>query len=760
MEMAQRIARVGSWRLDLATNHVVWSTQLYRMFGLNPELPPPDYPEHRRLFTPESWERLSSAVPCTQETGVPYELELETVATDGTHGWMLARGEALRDESNAIVALQGIALDITARKKAEEALRESESRSRAVVEASPVPLAINDNQGNITFLNKAFTHATGYTAKDIPTLADWWPLAYPDPQYRQWVVDNWRKNLGEAARTGRPFVPMEVNIRCNDGSARTFMSSAASLDENSSKAHLVILNDITERKRTEEALRESHLLIEGIINAISVRIFWKNRELVYLGCNASFARDAGFHDSKDIVGKDDFQMGWREQAESYRGDDRQVIESGLPKLLIEEPQTTPEGNAIVLLTSKIPLRDSKGEIIGVLGTYMDITEHKQAEAALGNMQKLESLGALAGGIAHDFNNILTAILGNLSLLQSGMKAGGEAAELVKEAQEACGTANNLSNQLLTFSKGGSPIVKVLDLRFLLTRVAGFAARGSNARCVFDLGDSPLAVNVDKDQISQVIQNLVINAAQAMPLGGDITMRAAVVTLEMNEQPHRAAGRYVRLTVSDQGSGIQPAHLSKIFDPYFSTKGVGRGLGLAMCYSIMAKHGGNIGAELKPGAGAVFTLHFPAADAADIPAEQARPALTTGSGKVLIMDDEAPLAKVLKRMLERLGYQAETVADGQAALDAYRRALEAGKPYDAVIMDLTVAGGMGGKETIGKLKALDPKAKAIVSSGYSNDPVMAEYAAQGFSGALGKPYSIEQVSEALRLALDPPRNRAG
>ena len=510
----------------------------------------------------------------------------------------------------------------------------------------------------------------------------------------------------------------------------------------------IIFNDVSAHKQSKAALLESKLLIEGIVNAMPIRVFWKNRDLVYLGCNLSFANDAGFADAGDIVGKDDFQMGWKDQAELYRADDRQVIESGLAKHLIEEPQTTPDGKTIVLLTSKIPLHDSKGAIIGVLGAYQDITEHKQSQAALGTVQQIESLGTLAGGIAHDFNNILTAIMGNISLLKSRTVKDSEAQELVAEAENACTTAKTLSNQLLTFSKGGSPVTVSMDLRGVLTQAATFAARGLSSRCIFDLGESPLIANIDKDQITRVIHNLIVNADEAMPRGGEIVLRAEVVALEESLSPRRAAGRFVRLTVSDEGSGIDPSHQAKIFDPYFSTKGAGRGLGLATAYSIMAKHGGSIAAERKPGKGAAFALHFPLSAA--VPAEKPRPAQApgTGMGKVLIMDDEAPLAKVLKRMIEHLGYRAEIVADGQAALDTYAAALKSGAPYDAVILDLTVKAGMGGAEALIKLKALDPKVKSIISSGYSNNPIMAGYAAGGFSAALAKPYTIEMISEVL------------
>ncbi len=408
-----------------------------------------------------------------------------------------------------------------------------------------------------------------------------------------------------------------------------------------------------------------------------------------------------------------------------------------------------DGSRFPAVVSVTALRDANNAIIGYLLIGTDNTLRKEAAAVLVNAQRLESLGVLAGGIAHDFNNALTAILGNLSLLQAEIKASGESQklfanaqqELLLEAESACGTAKSLSNQLLTFAKGGSPVATVLDLRLLLKEAAVFSARGSNVRCVFELGESPLVVNVDKNQVAQVIQNLILNAVQAMPGGGDIMVRAGL-----------AAGHCIEASFKDHGSGIPPELLSRIFDPYFSTKAVGRGLGLAMCNSIMAKHGGGIAADSRPGEGAVFTLRFPDTNVAYSPPEHKLPLKVAGNGNVLIMEDEAVVARVLKRMLEHLGYQAEFVGDGRAAVDAYRQALEAGKPYDAVILDLTIPGGMGGKEAIGELLALDPQVKALVSSGYSNDPIVSDYSAHGFREVLLKPYVLEDVSEAMRRVL--------
>jgi PAS domain S-box-containing protein len=511
--------------------------------------------------------------------------------------------------------------------------------------------------------------------------------------------------------------------------------------------------DITERKQAEEARKESEKRFMDVLYASSDAILLIDGTN-FIDCNEATQRMTGYDDKSAFLMTHPSALSPSTQPDGKssleKADEmmRTARANGFHQF--EWTHRKADGEDFPVQVSLTPIRMNGKNLIHCV--WRDLTVHKKNELALANVQKLESLGVLAGGIAHDFNNVLTAILGNLSLLQSEIKPGGEAQEILTEAQKACATAKGLSNQLLTFSKAESLSISVVDLRPVLTEAAVFAARGTNVRCVFELGESPLAAAVDKEQISRVVQNLIINAAQAMQKGGDIALRASPVTLGANERPGFPAGLYIRLTVEDQGPGIPSEHLTRIFDPYFSTKAVGRGLGLAMCYSIMAKHGGCISADSKPGSGAVFTLHFPAASNADITAEKKKAPITTGSGKVLIMEDDPPLAKVLKRILERLGYGSDIVSDGQAALDAYRREMTAGKPYDAVIMDLTIAGGMGGEETIGKLKALDPEAKAIVSSGYANNPIISDYAASGFSAALCKPYNMEQVSEALRRAL--------
>ncbi|MFA6029686.1 MAG: ATP-binding protein [Elusimicrobiota bacterium] len=383
----------------------------------------------------------------------------------------------------------------------------------------------------------------------------------------------------------------------------------------------------------------------------------------------------------------------------------------------------------------------------------DIGERKRMEAEALKMQKLDSLGVLAGGIAHDFNNMLTGILGNLALLKSDLQEGDERLELVKEAVDACNASKGLAKQLLTFASGGVPVVACVDLAALAREAAGFATRGTSVLCDVSASGDCFA-KADRDQVLQVVQNLVINAVQAMPTGGSIRIDLARVGAAGAEAAVPSVGDFIRLRMTDSGTGIAKDNLPRVFDPYFSTKGKSHGLGLAMCHSIVIKHGGSISVESRAGEGCVFTVRLPAAAPSERPAEVVPAELHRGSGRVLVMEDEETVVRVLMRMLWRLGYASEAAADGEAALTLFQRAREIGTPFDAVIMDLTVAGGMGGKEAVARLLELAPGTKVLVSSGYSSDPVMADCAKYGFCGALSKPYKLEEVSAAMLRAIPP------
>ena len=391
-------------------------------------------------------------------------------------------------------------------------------------------------------------------------------------------------------------------------------------------------------------------------------------------------------------------------------------------------------------------------IVGRVWSFRDITERKKMEEEILKAQKLESLGVLAGGIAHDFNNLLTGIMGNVSLAKMNVPPGEKIHSRLEEAERACNLTRGLTGQLLTFAKGGAPIKKLDSISRIIMDSAEFVLRGSNVRCAFDLPDNLWGVEVDGGQISQVINNLIINADQAMPDGGIITVRAENIDLGDETLPPLQKGKYVHIRITDQGIGIPEENLTKIFDPYFSTRQSGNGLGLTSVYSILSKHDGHVSVESTPGNGTTFHLYLPASQGTllkDTTPPEARKN-RRGKGKILVLDDEILVQHAARDMLEHLGYQVEVCTDGTDALRLYREAKASGCPYAVVFMDLTIPGGMGGKVTMKKLLEMDPDVKGVVTSGYSNDPIMAYYREYGFCGVVEKPFSFDALSEVLEM----------
>jgi len=435
---------------------------------------------------------------------------------------------------------------------------------------------------------------------------------------------------------------------------------------------------------------------------------------------------------------------------------RRCAEDGEPYDL-ELPFTPQGGRRGWVRTTAMPVRRD-GRIVGVVGTIMDITDRRIHEIERVKMEKLESLGLLAGGIAHDFNNILTAIIGNLSLAQFTIPATHPAHATLAEAEVAATRAGALAHQLLTFSRGGEPVRTTLDLGPLVREAVALLLRGSNVSARVDIEPGLAAVRGDGNQLVQVCNNIVLNAAQAMPGGGQLTVEArnlepaAAARAGLGERP------FVELRFIDQGPGVPDGDLERIFDPYFTTKAAGNGLGLASVHSIVTRHDGAVRVESAPGRGATFRVFLPSlgrTNPVDPSAAKAAPVGADGGGRrLLVMDDEEGIRSLGAAMARRLGWQADTCADGREAVRRYGEALAAGQRYDAVIMDLTVPGGMGGKEAAAAILAVDASAYLIVSSGYSNDPVMADLESCGFRGAVAKPYNLARFGEALAAVVHP------
>jgi signal transduction histidine kinase/ActR/RegA family two-component response regulator len=374
-------------------------------------------------------------------------------------------------------------------------------------------------------------------------------------------------------------------------------------------------------------------------------------------------------------------------------------------------------------------------------------------------QKMEAIGTLAGGIAHDFNNLLSIILGNVSMAKEDLKSDDGIADFLTEAEQASLRAKELTHQLITFSRGGAPIRKKASMIELLKESASLALAGSNAKCDFSIAEDLWPVEHDEGQIRHVITNITTNAHEALRDGGTIRVCAQNLIITGNENDESLplqAGQYVKISIQDQGIGISEEDLPMIFDPYFSTKErgcqKGMGLGLATAYSIVNKHGGHIAVDSKVGVGTTCNICLPASDRETLPKKGVAKKPRGEKGKILVMEDEQMLRNLTGQMLNRLGYEAELVENGDEAIESYEEAMDSGEPFDAVILDLTVRGGMGGKNAIQKLKEMDPKIKAIVSSGYSDDPVMTDWRRYGFGGAVFKPYRKDDLRMALRRLL--------
>lgn len=545
----------------------------------------------------------------------------------------------------------------------------------------------------------------------------------------------------------------ETLHRRKDGTEFPVEISLRSLDIEGNKYYQAIIRDITDRKKAEIALaaEKERLAVtlrsigDGVITTdLEGRIVFLNRVAEELtGWSLGEAQGRNLEEIFHII-HERTRARLENPAEKVINTN-QIIELANGTVLISK-----ERQERIITDSGAPILDQEGNIRGVVLVFRDITEKVKMEEELVKAEKLESIGILAGGIAHDFNNILTAVIGNLSLAKIAVPAGGKAMERIEEAEKAAERAKDLTQQLLTFAKGGAPIKQVASVAEIIQDSASFGLRGSKSRCEFHLADDLWPAEIDPGQISQVIHNLVINADQAMPNGGRITIKAKNTALI-----HTYSGlkkKAVEIAIQDEGTGIPDSFLAKIFDPYFTTKPKGSGLGLATAYAIIQRHDGDLTVKTQVGQGTTFTIFLPASDRFRIEPAGTGEQTLTGGGKILVMDDDPIVMNVFSEMLELLGYTVEGASDGQEAMTKYASAQTSGSPFDAVIMDLTVPGGMGGKEAIQKLREIDPQVKAIVSSGYSKDPVLSDFKKFSFSGRLPKPFSLRSLSETLQEVL--------
>ncbi|MEW6429416.1 MAG: PAS domain S-box protein [Thermodesulfobacteriota bacterium] len=660
-----------------------------------------------------------------------------------------ALSDGIDEFASVIAAVNGAT---TSLHEANSTLEAQQQYIRLLLDSTAEAIYGLDTEGRCTFCNRSFLQLTGFSdEKDVlgARIHD--------------LIHHFRKNGSDYPASLCPAHHAYLHSRevhhdedvfwRRDGSSFPVEFWSHPIRQGDAVTGAVVtFIDISDRRAALTRLRRSEEMYRTLVENIDMGITLIDRNFTILAANLGQGKLFGV-DPASFIGRKCHQEFEKRLQPCDHCPGRVALANDEPAESTTQG-VRDDGSRFTVRIRAFPVRDEDGRPQAFIEVVEDVTDRLRLEEELQRTRKLESVGVLAGGIAHDFNNLLTAILGNLGLARQSGDDRQRCDHLLGEAEKATLRARHLTQQLLTFAKGGEPLRETAAIAEVIRDSAGFILSGSNVGCDFDIPAALCPVLIDRGQISQVIQNLVLNAREAMAQGGRITISCRNETLNAGELP-LAAGDYVRIDIADQGEGIPAAILDRIFDPYFTTKQQGSGLGLAVTHSIIGKHDGHIEVHSSPGQGTVFTLRLPAlCGAVAEDGQQAGDELTSGQGRILIMDDEEMIRDMAGAMLRHLGYTPVFARDGEEAVAVYRQGLEEeGEGIAAVIMDLTIPGGMGGKEAVREILALDPRARVIVSSGYSNDPIMADCRRHGFVAAVVKPYQLHQLAGILEAALE-------
>jgi PAS domain S-box-containing protein len=619
---------------------------------------------------------------------------------------------------------------------------------RTLFELAPNPVFVLDERGTFIDGNRA---ALDFLECDMEEIKGKTPGDF--------LANNPEQKPRGSGQPSTEFTTFESDYVVH-GSTRTLLLNSIPAVVSGKKVFYVVGQDVTERRRTEKALRESEENLRKTMNLSPVAISITNGHGVTEYVNDKFVRTFGYT-VEDISTMDR----WWESAypnRKYRDQAYTAWQEATQKAGETGEESAPQEWKVTCKDGST--RDIEFRFVTIGGKnltiYNDVSDRKQMEAELLKSKNLESMGTLAGGMAHDFNNLLQVILGNIALARTGLSRSDRSFERLADAEKASMMAKDLIQQLITFSQGGEPVKDVMVVTPILMDVTHIALSGSNVKCRYIMPDDLRPVEVDEAQFKQVIHNIVTNAREAMPQGGTITVYAENFTVTRVDGLPLKEGDYVRISVQDRGVGIKDEHLSKIFDPYFTTKEMGSqkgmGLGLSISYSIIKKHRGHISVESAIGRGTTLHIYLPAHDQAlhlvDKPGRQEKEARKR-KGSVLVMDDAIGVRDVTGAMLDHLGFEVAYARDGLEAVDLYRNARDSGYPFDAVILNFAVQGAMGGREAMPLLLAIDPHVRAVISTGYAKDPIMSEYRKFGFKSAIVKPYKMEELKTTLESLLN-------
>ncbi len=744
LEATARMAKVGGWELDARTGKVIWTKETYRIHELSFNQEPP-LEEAINFFHPDDQKILSAAISQAFAFGKPYDLQLRLITAKGNlrHTRSICTPIV---ENGKTIRLRGTFQDITERRLAEEQLKAERLRMAEVLAGTQV----GDWQWNVKTKQISFSErweaVLGYPPAEASQFNEtkWINLYHPND------LEASRNLLKECIAGTRDQYAHEVRMRHRGGSWIWIFDRGKVIERELDGRPVLISGihqDITARKEAEQALRESEARYRDIFEKSSaVKLLIDAESGRIIEANSAACRFYGYSRAEIATLHiwDINIMGEAKSRELLR------LAHGSGGASFEFQHRTASGAIRHVEVSTGPVEVGGQQLLHSI--IFDVTDRKRAEEELQRMAQLESLGTLAGGIAHDFNNVLTGIFGHVSLARSVLPEDTPAAEFLEGAEKSMERAKRLTRQLLTFAKGGMPITEAVDLLPLVNEVMQFDLSRSSVTPVLEVRDDLWPVSADRGQLQQVFSNLVINARQAMPAGGKLFVNMQNVQVEEQQIPQLPAGRYVRIDIRDEGVGIKPEFLERIFAPYFTTKKDGQGLGLATCYSIVDKHEGHISVESTPNVGTTFTIHLPAANE-DVTHENAQPSAggtKVSPVRVLIMDDDKAVTLVVASMLQEIGCTVQAVQNADQAITAYWESLRDEAPFDVVIMDLTIPGSMGGKDAVRHILLLNPDAYVLCSSGYAEDPVMSNYKAYGFKGSLPKPYTLGQLREAVNF----------
>lgn len=635
----------------------------------------------------------------------------------------------------------GVIRALQAEQEAEhQNLLTKEAQFRVLTVNLPVGVSIRSKDGKYIYINPAFTKITGYELNEIPDGENWYQEAYSDKEYGRIAVKNWIKELDSSS--SEEVYSRVYTVYCKNGLKKIVNFRQVALGDDT----MIVYDDVTEQSHAEQALRI-------LVGSSPIGIFIV-QEKKFKMVNPGFEAITEY-DRSELLNRDSLEI----VAPQYRSHVRRNAVKMLKRAALrergEKEKIQPyefkivakSGELKTVLETVIPIycRGDKA----TLGFFMDITHQKRMEANLALTEKMQSIGVLAGGIAHDFNNILTAILGNISIadITADLK---ERTKALNHAAKACEQARDLTKQLLIFSRGGEPVKEMTSIANLLKECSELVFRGTS--CDFEIDASPdvWPTQLDTGQISQVVNNLLINAIHASPDGSIIKIGVENAQIGAHTALALSPGDYIKVSISDPGAGIPREVLLRIFDPFFTTKEKGTGLGLVSAYSIVKSHGGCISVNSKVGKGSTFEFYLPASPegVGTLQSKKYREMKRGNGERMLVMDDDQSVRATISKMLKKLNFEVAEVENGEQALTEYRNAMNEGSPFFAVIIDLTIRGGMGGRETVRELLEIDPLAKAIVSSGYSDDPIMSDFQKYGFAGCIQKPYRIEALSNEI------------